>query len=40
MPMKIGVTVPLAYGDLHDGRAPTFRETADFSRHAEQVGLD
>lgn len=38
--MKIGVTVPLAYGDLVDGRAPTFRETADFSRHAEQVGLD
>jgi alkanesulfonate monooxygenase SsuD/methylene tetrahydromethanopterin reductase-like flavin-dependent oxidoreductase (luciferase family) len=38
--MKIGVTVPLAYGDLHDGRAPTFKETADFSRHAEQVGLD
>lgn len=38
--MRIGVTVPLAYGDLEDGRAPTFRETADFSRHAEQVGLD
>lgn len=38
--MKIGVTVPLAYGDTQDGRAPTFRETADFSRHAEQVGLD
>ncbi|HET7181906.1 MAG TPA: LLM class flavin-dependent oxidoreductase [Candidatus Limnocylindrales bacterium] len=38
--MKVGVTVPLAYGDLHDGRAPTFRETAEFSRHAEQVGLD
>jgi alkanesulfonate monooxygenase SsuD/methylene tetrahydromethanopterin reductase-like flavin-dependent oxidoreductase (luciferase family) len=38
--MKVGVTVPLAYGDLQDGRAPTFRETAEFSRHAEQVGLD
>jgi len=38
--MKVGVTVPLAYGDLEDGRAPTFRETAEFSRHAEQVGLD
>lgn len=38
--MKVGVTVPLAYGDLHDGRAPTFRETAAFSRHAEQVELD
>lgn len=38
--MRIGVTIPLAYGDLSDGRAPTFRETADFSLHAERVGLD
>src|SRR3569832_1355957 len=38
--MKVGVTVPLAYGDLQDGRAPTFRETAEFSRHAEQAELD
>ena len=38
--MRIGVTVPLAFGDLADGRAPTFAETLDFSRTAEQVGLD
>ena len=38
--MRIGVTVPLAYGDLGDGRAPTFAETLDFSRTSEAVGLD
>jgi len=38
--MRIGVTVPLAYGDTSDGRAPTFRETAAFAAHAERVGLD
>jgi len=38
--MRIGVTVPLAYGDLEDGRAPTFAETADFAHVAERVGLD
>lgn len=38
--MRIGVTVPLAYGDLQDGRAPTFAETVAFARLAEQVELD
>jgi len=38
--MRVGVTVPLAYGDLADGRAPTFAETVDFSRRAEKAGLD
>ena len=38
--MRIGVTVPLAYGDIADGRAPTFGETVDFAQHAERVGLD
>lgn len=38
--MRIGVTVPLAYGDLEDGRAPTFAETIAFARVAEQVELD
>ena len=38
--MRVGVTVPLAYGDTEDGRAPTFAETLDFSRTAERVGLD
>ena len=38
--MRIGVTVPLAYGDVADRRAPTFAETLAFSQHAEQVELD
>ena len=38
--MRVGVTVPLAYGDSADGRAPTFRETLDFARVAESSGLD
>lgn len=38
--MRVGVTVPLAYGDLADGRAPTFAETLAFAREAEQLGLD
>jgi alkanesulfonate monooxygenase SsuD/methylene tetrahydromethanopterin reductase-like flavin-dependent oxidoreductase (luciferase family) len=38
--MRVGVTVPLAYGDVADGRAPTFAETVDFAQLAERVGLD
>lgn len=38
--MRIGVTVPLAYGDVEDGRAPTFGETVAFAQLAERVGLD
>ena len=38
--MRIGVTVPLAYGDVADRRAPTFAETLAFSRQAEQLELD
>jgi len=38
--MRVGVTVPLAYGDVAEGRAPTFAETLDFSRTAEQLELD
>ena len=38
--MRIGVTVPLGYGDLEDGRAPTFQQTLDFSTRAERAGLD
>ncbi|HET9851052.1 MAG TPA: LLM class flavin-dependent oxidoreductase [Candidatus Limnocylindrales bacterium] len=38
--MRIGVTVPLGYGDLEDGRAPTFAQTLDFSSRAETAGLD
>jgi alkanesulfonate monooxygenase SsuD/methylene tetrahydromethanopterin reductase-like flavin-dependent oxidoreductase (luciferase family) len=38
--MRVGVTVPLAYGDTEDGRAPAFAETLDFAARAEAVGLD
>jgi alkanesulfonate monooxygenase SsuD/methylene tetrahydromethanopterin reductase-like flavin-dependent oxidoreductase (luciferase family) len=38
--MRIGMTVPLGYGDLEDGKAPTFAETLDFSARAERAGLD
>ncbi len=38
--MRIGVTVPLAYGDTEDGRAPAFGETLTFAQRAEAVGLD
>jgi alkanesulfonate monooxygenase SsuD/methylene tetrahydromethanopterin reductase-like flavin-dependent oxidoreductase (luciferase family) len=38
--MRIGVTVPLGYGDLEDGRAPTFQQTLEFSARAEKAGLD
>ena len=38
--MRVGMTVPLGYGDLEDGRAPTFAQTVDFSQRAERAGLD
>ena len=38
--MRIGVTVPLAYGDVVDGRAPVWAETVEYAQLAEQVGLD
>lgn len=38
--MRVGVTVPLGYGDTADGRAPTFGETLEFARVAEASGLD
>lgn len=38
--MRVGVTVPLAYGDTADGRAPRFEETRDYARIAESLGLD
>jgi alkanesulfonate monooxygenase SsuD/methylene tetrahydromethanopterin reductase-like flavin-dependent oxidoreductase (luciferase family) len=38
--MRIGMTVPLGYGDLEDGRAPTFPQTFDFAQRAERAGLD
>ena len=38
--MRVGVTVPMAYGETVDGRATTFDETRAFATIAEQVGLD
>lgn len=38
--MRVGVTVPLGYGDVEDGRAPTFAQTFEFSQRAERAGLD
>ncbi len=38
--MRIGVTVPMALGEVVDGRMTTFAETADFAQHAERLGLD
>jgi alkanesulfonate monooxygenase SsuD/methylene tetrahydromethanopterin reductase-like flavin-dependent oxidoreductase (luciferase family) len=38
--MRVGVTVPMAYGETVDGRATTFEETRAFATTAEQAGLD
>jgi alkanesulfonate monooxygenase SsuD/methylene tetrahydromethanopterin reductase-like flavin-dependent oxidoreductase (luciferase family) len=38
--MRIGAMVPLAYGDIEPGRAPSFAETLTFGKVAESVGLD
>ncbi|HEX3265412.1 MAG TPA: LLM class flavin-dependent oxidoreductase [Candidatus Limnocylindrales bacterium] len=38
--MRIGMTVPLGYGDVEEGKAPTFAQTLDFSTRVEQAGLD
>ncbi|HEX3265411.1 MAG TPA: LLM class flavin-dependent oxidoreductase [Candidatus Limnocylindrales bacterium] len=38
--MRIGVTVPLAYGELAEGRVPTFAETLAYAQAAERVELD
>jgi alkanesulfonate monooxygenase SsuD/methylene tetrahydromethanopterin reductase-like flavin-dependent oxidoreductase (luciferase family) len=38
--MRIGMTVPLGYGDVENGKAPTFTQTLDFSSRAERAGLD
>ncbi len=38
--MRIGVTVPMALGEVTEGRPTTFAETADFAQRAERLGLD
>ena len=38
--MRIGVTLPLAEGDIAPGRSPTFAETLAYAQQAEALGLD
>jgi len=38
--MRVGVTVPMALGEVTDGRMTTFAQTADFAGRAEGLGLD
>ena len=38
--MRVGVTVPMAFGETADGRATTFAETREYAGIAEQSGLD
>jgi alkanesulfonate monooxygenase SsuD/methylene tetrahydromethanopterin reductase-like flavin-dependent oxidoreductase (luciferase family) len=38
--MRVGVTVPMAHGEVTEGRMTTFAETADFAQRAERLGLD
>jgi alkanesulfonate monooxygenase SsuD/methylene tetrahydromethanopterin reductase-like flavin-dependent oxidoreductase (luciferase family) len=38
--MRIGVTLPLAEGDIADGQSPTFAETLAYAQHAEALELD
>ena len=38
--MRVGVTLPMALGEVVDGQATTFAQTADFAQRAERLGLD
>jgi len=38
--MRVGVTVPMSYGETADGRVATFAETREYATIAEQAGLD
>src|SRR6185295_4112054 len=38
--MRVGVTVPMAYGETADGRVTTFAETREYATLAEQANLD
>jgi alkanesulfonate monooxygenase SsuD/methylene tetrahydromethanopterin reductase-like flavin-dependent oxidoreductase (luciferase family) len=38
--MRVGVTVPMALGEVTEGRMTTFSQTADFAGRAERGGLD
>jgi alkanesulfonate monooxygenase SsuD/methylene tetrahydromethanopterin reductase-like flavin-dependent oxidoreductase (luciferase family) len=38
--MRIGVTVPMAFGEVEDGRMTTFADTSAYARRAEELELD
>lgn len=38
--MRVGVTVPLALGEVMENRTTTFAQTAEFAGRAERLGLD
>jgi alkanesulfonate monooxygenase SsuD/methylene tetrahydromethanopterin reductase-like flavin-dependent oxidoreductase (luciferase family) len=38
--MRVGVTVPMAFGEVEDGRMTTWADTADYAQRAERLGLD
>jgi len=38
--MRVGVTLPMALGEVTDGQMTTFAQTAEYGRRAEQLGLD
>jgi alkanesulfonate monooxygenase SsuD/methylene tetrahydromethanopterin reductase-like flavin-dependent oxidoreductase (luciferase family) len=38
--MRVGVTLPMALGEVTEGQLTTFTETADFAQRAERLGLD
>jgi len=38
--MRVGVTVPMSYGETADGRAATFAETREYATIVEGAGLD
>jgi alkanesulfonate monooxygenase SsuD/methylene tetrahydromethanopterin reductase-like flavin-dependent oxidoreductase (luciferase family) len=38
--MRVGVTLPMALGEVTDGQMTTFAQTAEYARRAEQLGLD
>jgi alkanesulfonate monooxygenase SsuD/methylene tetrahydromethanopterin reductase-like flavin-dependent oxidoreductase (luciferase family) len=38
--MRVGVTVPMAFGEVEDGRMTTWADTADYAGRAEELGLD
>jgi alkanesulfonate monooxygenase SsuD/methylene tetrahydromethanopterin reductase-like flavin-dependent oxidoreductase (luciferase family) len=38
--MRVGVTLPMALGEVTDGQMTTFAQTVEYGQRAEQLGLD